>query len=152
MPVLHIARNPAATRCTGPVGLSRVEETGQFGSGACDVESTQRYKMCDATCEHRSPRCNLIRRNKGPVGRSDTIPIDTAKPPRLPPWKIFQRGPPGQQAEPSHPGPHQKNLHHSGQAPHDLNAAARPVEPAIRCMRETKFQRTHRLRGKPTFR
>ena len=64
--------------------------------------------MRDATCEHHSRRCELIRKNKGPVDRSHTIPIETAKTPRLPPWEIFQRGPPVQQAAPSHLGPRRK--------------------------------------------
>lgn len=108
MPVTGHALEPAATACTGPDGMCRVEETRQFGSDASDVESPQRYNTRNATCEHPSPGCNPIRRNKGPVDRSRKNPIDTAKSPRLPPWEIFQRGPPEHQATPSHPGPHRK--------------------------------------------
>ena len=42
------------------------------------------------------------------ISRLRTFPIASPRPPRLPLWEIFQRGPPEQQAQPPHHGPHRK--------------------------------------------
>ena len=39
-----------------------------------------------------------------------SFPIDRPKPPRLPPWEVFQRGPIARQAQPSRNGPHRKTF------------------------------------------
>jgi hypothetical protein len=44
-------------------------------------------------------------RSRGPPAHN---PHSHLQPPRLPPWEIFQRGPPEHQAATSHPSPHRK--------------------------------------------
>jgi hypothetical protein len=44
-------------------------------------------------------------RSRGPPAHN---PHSHRQPPRLPPWEIFQRGPPEHQAATSHPSPHRK--------------------------------------------
>ncbi|MDE4135108.1 hypothetical protein PXK00_18545, partial [Phaeobacter sp. QD34_3] len=108
MPVTDHALKPAATSCTGLVEMRRIEDSIRSGSDAGDMGYSESLKTRDGTSEYRSARCKPVRKNRGPIARSHTIPIDTAKSPRLPPWEIFQRGPPVHQAANSHPGPHRK--------------------------------------------
>jgi hypothetical protein len=88
--------------------MCRVEETIQSGNAAGDMGSSQSFKTREDNSEYHSESCKTVRRNHCPGYRLHTIPIENAQPPRLPPWEIFQRGPPEHQAAPSHPGPHRK--------------------------------------------
>ena len=88
--------------------MCRVEETIQSGNAAGDMGSSQSFKTREGNSEYRSESCKTVRRNHCPGYRLHTIPIENAQTPRLPPWEIFQRGPPEHQAAPSHPGPHRK--------------------------------------------
>ena len=108
MPVPQNARIPAATRCTGPVGMCRADASIRYGSYAGGMGCSESFNTRDGTSEYRSARSKPVRGNNCPVDRLHTIPIDTTQPARLPPWEIFQRGPSEQRAQPLHLGPHQK--------------------------------------------
>lgn len=112
MPVSNTAYRPAATSCTGSVGMRRIEASVQTGSDAGDWGRTESLKTRGGTSENRSTRGKPVRRNNGPIDHLHTIPIDTTQPPQLPPWEDFQRGPPDYQAAPSLLGPHRKSFHH----------------------------------------
>lgn len=110
MPVHQQPRTPAATACTGPDGLRRVDGPIKNGTDADDARRPGSFYTRVVTSDNRPAKCKPTGKNNGPIDHLDTIPIDTAQPPRLPPWEDFQRGPPVHQAALTRLGPRRKSF------------------------------------------
>ena len=110
MSVTDHALKPAATSCTGPVGMRRANSSVKYCCNAVKMDCfARRAARQEATClrhKEREPTRSDHRR----INRQHTIPIDTAQSSRLPPWEDFQRGPHERQAANSRPGPHRKSF------------------------------------------
>ena len=107
-PVTHQTLSLAAPRRTGPNGMCLAIVTPTNAGNQTQlpgIPNITEQNNRSITCrENRRPQARSIRHSNP----HHTLSIDAPKPTRLPPWEIFQRGPPEHQTDTSCHDPHRK--------------------------------------------